>query len=64
LRADGNGDGIVNDADLAVWAANFGRRFSITASSHVAQDNLVRLRTRFLDCAFDALVAEGALYRS
>ena len=25
LRADGNGDGMVNDADRLVWRANFGR---------------------------------------
>jgi hypothetical protein len=55
LRADGNGDGIVNDADLAVWAANFGRCASSSGSRRELDDDLTSLRTRLFDCVFDAL---------
>lgn len=34
-RADANGDGRINDADLAVWRANFGNTYSTATSSSV-----------------------------
>ena len=35
LRADGNADGFVDDADRDIWRANFGRTYAAGSSAEI-----------------------------
>ena len=41
LRADGNADGFVNDADRDIWRANFGRAYAAGSSPEIDRSDWI-----------------------